>query len=545
MAAPAPNKKYKSERAVGGYIARNGYEGAPGDMSWLPNVLGQPDGAPHDYNKIGTGTNARATDNCLENPTMVVGKYYVNNWELLQSQPELMKYVYKQGDSIMSKGLYFITDDGIICEPTDDFKSFIDNFLLKAMRRAFLWFMCFGYVVWFKTYAHGREVCYVPDPGQVKLQHLYDKKTQAPRVTLEWREDNAESQLYYYEGGAFAITREFQCSPMDAVGPLIDQLNQMKQARILMFDNIARPQVAVQDVVRRSGAGDINADAPNDINTVSRYMLQNAEIAGHDDQNFNRVQDMREKNAQAARELGARDTYASIPPHIRNEIALAEPISNRFVTIPSGMQAVNINTTVHDLDYTANYQLIVSMLDQLMGAEPQPAEGGAGGSAGGKSAQPPGGGGGGKIDGDTAYKWKDLLSNFATSVIKTLYNPESFRLFDPRQTWEEEKELNNERKKMGLGDLFKDPIKDAQDGIKSKKRTRFEDAEDSEDAVTLGEMLKRDNIGVRAILVTHLLADRDMSAGLMKQGGMSKDKYETIHPPPPQPEKLKTIKKKK
>jgi hypothetical protein len=540
MAAPAPNKKYKQERAVGGWISKNGYDGSPGDVRWLSAVLGQPEGVPHDYNKIGSNAeNGRPGDNSLENPTLVVRKYYKNNWEMLQSQTELMTYIYEQGDAFAAQGVYFVTDDGIICEPTDDFKSFIDNYLLKAIRRGFVWFMCFGYAVWFKTYAHGREVCYVPDPGQVTIQHLYDKKTQAPRVTLEWNEDGVDSQLYYYEASAFGITHDFQCSPMDAVGPLIDQLNEMKQARMLMLNNIARPQVAVQDIAKRPGMGDINEDAPNDMNTVSRLMLQDAEIKGSDAQMFDRVQEMRAKNAEAAQELN-KVGYESIPPHRRLEIALAEPISDRFISIPSGMQAVNINTSVHDLDYNTNYQFIISMLDRLMGVKPQPTEGSGG--SGGKAAPPPGGG---KTDGDIAYKWKQLLSEFATSIIKTLYLPESFRLFDPRQTWQEEKELNDEHKEMGINDLFKDPVKEAQDGIKTKKRTRLEDDDDSDGAVTLGEMIKRDNMGINVMLVSHVLGDRDMAGQLMKQGGMSKDKYETMYPPPPEPEKIKAPKKKK
>ncbi len=540
MAAPTPNKKYKTERAVGGHVVKNGYDGAPGDTRWLSAALGQPNGSPHDYNKVSTAGNGKAAiDNALENPTMVVKKYYVNNWEMLQSQTELMTHVYETGDSIMAKGVYFITDDGIICEPTDDFKSFCDNYLYTAMRRGFIWFMCFGYAVWFKTYRHGREVVFVPDPCQVIVDHLYDKKTQAPLVTLEWKEEDVDSQLYYFAGNPFATTREFQCSPMDAVGPLIDQLEQMKQARILMMNNIARPQAAVQENIRRTVGTDINADAPNELNTASRLMLQHAEIEGGDDQMLNRVNQMRRRNAEAVSELADTVGVESIPPYMRTQRALEEPISNRFVSILPGMQAVNINTPVHDLDYNTNYQFIIAMLDRIMGVKPAAPPTGTGDS----KTQPPGGGG--KPDGDIAYKWRQLLGDFATSIVRTLYNPDSFRLFDPRQTWDEEKKLNDERKKMDIGDLFKDDIKDAQDGIKTNKRTRLEDDDDDSEAVSLGDMIKRDKMGVRVVLVSHMLSDRDMASKLMQQGGMSKDNYETMYPKPPQPEKQKTIKAKK
>jgi hypothetical protein len=393
----------------------------------------------------------------------------------------------------------------------------IEYYLLPALRQAFIWFFCYGFVVWFKTPRHGRDVMFVPAPSQVVVNHVYDVKTGAPEVILKWASEKTESQLYYYKGGPFCTTADFQCAPFDAVGPLIQILNEMITTRMLSMNRVARPPMVIQQAVVRgaNSGGARDEDAPM-TDATSQYMLEFDAQQGDDDALYKRLQEMKDRVEEAAEDNITKRHVVAVPPWQRREIAMAEPPSNNFVPIPPGMVAVSMSTPIHDFEYNKTQKQIIDQINTLLGFTPD-----------GATEETK------KIDESTAYKWRSLLGDLATSMFRTLYHNNSVRLFDERATWDEEKKLNDMKAKLTVDDMFEDSVK------KASKGQIDSDFNEDGSPVTLGEMLRKDGTTVRVILKTHLLEDRDLCEDYMSQGGMSKDTFYSLHPPIEQPDNNK------
>jgi len=112
--------------------------------------------------------------------------------------------------------------------------------------------------------------------------------------------------------------------------------------------------------------------------------------------------------------------------------------------------------------------------------------------------------------------YMEILSDFATTVFRTMYNPEQIKICDTKPTYQEEQE---EQEPLEKDDLFKS-VGDA----------------DKKQKINAGRFTGGPQGPIRLLLMPQVLNCRDKCMKFYKQGGMSEDEFMSRHPPIEKPE---------
>lgn len=505
-----------------------------------------------------------------------MSEFFPDNFSLLAADPWLSSIIDQLSDKLLSKGFVFQLEDGTICYPNASFKSIIDAYWHDFFRRAIRFICCKGYLVWARgTNNAGIEFPFVPDWNQLRCRVQYDETTGAPLITAAWASDNERMpQLYVcHQMLHTGISPGFTRSIIDSVKPRLFFLYQIERARILTFQRIAQPDIVLQVPVPRQTANAGSADLQG-LGVVQEFLSHGEDTYDDDEVAFERVQ--RARVMGNSRAPNAMQMMQTIPPWAQTRIDMTQPIEERYHHVPHGMVAQTQAAAASDLEFYNIWKQLRAEILYTFGMTS--GTGLVADSEKTQSKQSSAGYAGSSPDGDTIYMWKETIMRIATSVFRILYHNNNLQIADSRPTYAEQwrKRLGtNER--LEVDDLFAGPGEPGstapagavirEEGGQApqpsagqalqpsggqapqppkEKNPRPNDHEDEEKGGSrgagpsgpkikkgekLGDYLKRTNVPIKMMLMSHLLAHRDTAKQLMQQGGILEETYYELHPP--------------
>lgn len=300
-------------------------------------------------------------------PTTTTRKYYRDNFEALQSQPELYGILLEHLAKMFSNGVC-IVEKNAIKNPTGEFKLLMERMFVPQLSRALIWLFCYSFVVWCDTWIEDRHVIFVPDPSQVQVHFQRDEKTGVSKTLVTWSESDVKietSVLHFFDRFNTGVSMDLQCSFVDGVSPLIDKLNELENKRFLILDRAARPPIAVQE---RAGASSSGSYVASDVPVTQRAevlaYLDDSEKRKKDIETYNRVA---EAITNANTEAEQIENVTEVAPWDRLTALMREPYENRFVYVPLGLQAARPDTHPPDLNHNQALQNLNLQIRKLMG----------------------------------------------------------------------------------------------------------------------------------------------------------------------------------
>jgi hypothetical protein len=440
-----------------------------------------------------------------------MSSYYRDNFELLRWDTWLSHVITLFSHKLLSKGFAFILDDGRICKPTGEFNTIIENFWISFFYRMIRFSFCTGYLVWYRRrMPQGFEVPAVPDWRRIKVDHDYDKPSGGEVIMAKWLDKDTTSQLYVCHHTYFTgISPGFRGAPIDSVKPLLFTMYQINESRLLMYKRLAQPDIILSDA-KRQPRGGTQPDSLENTDAIDQFLTDHADQMGEDESMYERVD-----NAKSFAAIDVNEFLKPVPPTLRTQIRMLEPVEERYHGVPAGLSASLAEARVPDLDYVntraALRAELLAMFEVSEGSAPGPG-GGAAGPTGGESRAI-------GSDTDTVYAWKELIRKVATDVFRVLYNAENIQVGGTQATYAEQKRRVVEPagdRGLPFDDMFETPAP-------PRKRAKREPAAAPEEEPKVVEML----------LYSHVIAHRDMAHALMEQGGISEDTYLDMHPPGP------------
>ena len=454
---------------------------------------------------------------CLQDrPARPTTLYFINNWQCLQYDPTTLAAFDRFSAKILGDGIVFQDENtGDFYQPSSQFQSVIKHYLMPALARALRWFFCGGYVVWALAEKNGVLVPFVPDPMQLKFKHGYDK-VGLPELTFGWMDEKIPSQLYVYNNTILGISPEWIATPMDRVSYLIYMMYFNDRAHSLILDHASRPPVFIQSAhsgrsangVSRGGPGGMPADDIGLSAPLQAMIFNNSELIGLDDQALERLQSIKNATRSMDTRTGDGIEDGSHPPWVRHEFAIAESPANWFIALPEGMQGMQMSAPHANHDYPAIRQMYQTAIEKAIEDAPVPTAGAGAQPKGKEPAAAP------ASKGTNLAIWMDIISDFATDVVRNLYDQKHLCIFDTKPTFAEQ---NMKQEPLTKNDLFDDD--DDQEPTKKPAKKR-----------------KVSDISIRVLMMPQVTECRDNCKRYQEQGGMSKEKFESIYPPPEKPE---------
>lgn len=297
-------------------------------------------------------------------------KYYQDNWDLLKNQPDVRSAVMQNLGAMMCKGIC-IMDGGNVMKPEGAFRALVDECIIPALEHAYFWLLCFGLVVWCRTTWNGRPYLFVPPPSAVDVRFETDKTTGVVAVHVNWiskEVDSSVSALYVYRTAPCTIFDTAASSIIDGIAPLVDNLANYEMYRAVVLRRVALPSVIVQESASGSGIVEPNIDVPSLSRHDQARLMTATQLARADQLHFDRINAaINTANALSAEDALAMRDQMNVPPGVRIEAMIAEPVENRFVGVAPGMTAAALNAPVHDLDYNESITNVISRISAILG----------------------------------------------------------------------------------------------------------------------------------------------------------------------------------
>lgn len=501
-----------------------------------------------------------------------MSEFFPDNFALLAADPWLSSIINQLSDKLLAKGFVFQLEDGTICYPNSDFKSIIDAYWHDFFRRAIRFICCKGYLVWARgVNSTGIEFPFVPDWAQLRCSVKYDDTTGAPLITAAWASDNERMpQLYVcHQMLHTGISPGFTCSIIDSIKPRLFFLYQIERSRILTFQRIAQPDIVLQVPAPRPTASAGNADLQG-LGVVQEFLAHGEDTYDDDEVAYERVQ--RARMMGNWRAPNAAQMMMTMPPWAQTRIDMTQPIEERYHHVPHGMVAQTQTAAASDLEF---YNIWKQLRAEILYAFGMTSGTGlVADTEKNQSKESSAGFAGASPDGDTIYMWKETIMRIATSVFRILYHNNNLQIADARPTYAEQwRKRRAPNDHMDVEDLFAGPgepgstapagaviRKEEGEGGKSSSsqggkppsppggKTSSPNDHDGEERGSggggsapsgpkirkgekLGDYLKRTNVPIKMLLMSHLLAHRDTAKQLMEQGGILEETYYELHPP--------------
>ena len=295
--------------------------------------------------------------------------YYASNEQFVQQNAIIQKVLTFLKMKLFSDGIVFVKNNEILVPP-DWLQTNVSHYWIPFMHKSLAFIFAHGYLV-FRIYENdkGHLVPDIPDFELLTVRKDYNKKTAAPEIEVEWKDEAYRRNVLYVINcqSPFGITPANPMAPVDIVKEWVLEYMQLVENKYVANYHNARPPMILQHPVIKASGDPGNNDLNNYDDILESKMLENMETIGKDELNLQRIRNVARIEKATFQAGGSSISGGGLPTPwwIKAYARQMERPESRFMYVPHGLSYTAGPSASSDGDYV-NIQ--TSLLEKIYNA---------------------------------------------------------------------------------------------------------------------------------------------------------------------------------